>query len=78
MQIPPRTAIETRDLTIALTPDKGGWHGAVELTDQDAGLYRCLDCGYQTAALAEMENHQAHQAEVHTLWQRIWRAIQSS
>ena len=34
--------------------------------------YTCVDCGYHTTDVAEMQDHQQHQKKYHSLWQR-WK-----
>lgn len=39
-------------------------------------VYTCSDCGYQTRAVAQMQDHQDHQARYHTFgqrWRRFWK-----
>jgi len=73
IDIPSRTGIE---LTVQIPVDAskpGGFFAALELTPEMIKRYECLDCGFVTLFLIDIELHQANQALHHSRWQRIKR-----
>ncbi|MDP2662077.1 MAG: hypothetical protein Q8R28_15235 [Dehalococcoidia bacterium] len=41
----------------------------------EAPTYTCVDCRFQTRELADIVEHQEHQAKYHTWWQRLRRFL---